>query len=151
MAFLGMKIFLSCVFLIYVNVEAAPSPRVRQVQKLFIIFWSSMVKRRIAKTKRLGFDSPLKVRFFFPRPSLVRIRIRIRIGYIFFYWRSSFHLISSPFFNHWCPSFPSVRGRSLLISVRLPSVLNILSQTVFPIRHNQVLQFCIFFTNKWLV
>nr|XP_058947326.1 uncharacterized protein LOC131775244 [Pocillopora verrucosa] len=30
MAFLGMKIFLSCVFLIYVNVEAAPSPRVRQ-------------------------------------------------------------------------------------------------------------------------
>ena len=149
MNFLGVKILLSCVFLIYVNVEAAPSPQVRQVQKLFIIFWSSMVKRRIAKTKRLGFDSPLKVRFFFPRPSLVRIRIRI--GYIFFYWRSSFHLISSPFFNHWCPSFPSVRGRSLLISGRLPFVLNILSQTVFPICHNQVLQFCICFTNKWLV
>ena len=64
MTFLGVKILLSCVFLIYVNVEAAPSPQVRQVQKLFIIFWNSMVKRQSAKTEPLGFDSPLKVKFF---------------------------------------------------------------------------------------
>ena len=49
---------------LYINVEAAPSSQVRQVQKLFIIFWSSMVKRQIAKLQRLGFDSPLEVRFF---------------------------------------------------------------------------------------
>ena len=59
---------------LYINVEAAPSPQVRQVQKRFIIFWSSMVKRQIAKIQRLGFDSPLEVRFFFLCPSLVRIR-----------------------------------------------------------------------------
>ena len=33
--------------------------------KAFIIFWSSMVKRQIAKTERLGFDSSLEVRYFF--------------------------------------------------------------------------------------
>ena len=94
----------------------------------------------------LGFNSPLEVRFFF-----FVLRSWEFDTHIFFYWRSSFHLISSPSFNNLCPSFPSVRGRSIFISGRLPSVLTILSQTVFAICHNQVLQFCICLKNKWPV
>ena len=131
MTLLEVKILLSCVFLIYTNVEAARSPKVRQVQKLFIILWNSMIKRQIAETERSGFDSSLEV-IFFLRPSLLRNKysyiFSLTIQLLFYHLSLITYVLHSLHWediNYWFQA--------------LLSVSTILSQTVFAICHNQVL------------